>query len=56
MENKLLLLPKINKQDLKSTIELEETQNSQLELWMFLMLLKLHKTTDFYMMKKEDSF
>jgi hypothetical protein len=55
MENKSPLLLKINKQDLKSIIESGETLNSQSESWMFLTSLKLEKTTDFYMMKKEDS-
>jgi hypothetical protein len=55
MENKSPSSLKINKQDLELIIESEEMPNSQSELWMFLMLLKLDKITDFYMMKKEDS-
>ena len=55
MVNKSLSLLKINKQDLKSIIKSEETLNSQSELWMFWLLLKLVKIIDFCMMKKVDS-
>lgn len=54
-EDKLIKSFKINKQDLKLIIELEETLNSQLVLWMSLTSLKPDKIIDFCMMKKVDS-
>lgn len=45
----------INKQDLKSTIELEEITNSQSESWTSLLQSRQTSTTECFMMLKADS-